>query len=470
MSNSKGADMLSPNTAQQVIDHAFLKGADFAEIYIERHLSSNLRTLNNDVDGVQSGIDFGIGIRLFFGFEIFYGYTQSDDLKSLYGLVDQLTAQKQAVDSPLKVIEFKSPAIQRLHRDATKPLSVASFNEEKVAFLRKAHAAAQASSPLIQTTKGFVIQREQHIEIYNSEGLHVQDTRHYSRSGLTAIAKDGHQATGSWNTGGLIGWELVNEMEASYMGEEASRQALVNLKAKPCPSGTMPVVIGNGFGGVIFHEACGHLLETTSVAKKASVFHDQLGEMIASECVNAVDEGVSVNAWGSLNLDDEGMQTQNTQLIKNGKLERFIVDKMGAMQTGYERTGSGRRQNYRFAPASRMRNTYIQGGNDSVDDMIASIDKGIYASHMGGGSVQPGTGEFNFAVVEGYYVENGKIQYPVKSATLISTGPEVLKQISMVGSDFAMACGMCGSVSGSIPASVGQPTIKVDKILVGGNA
>ncbi|HCK91731.1 MAG TPA: peptidase C69, partial [Gammaproteobacteria bacterium] len=134
--------MLSPNTAQQVIDHALLKGADFAEIYIERHLSSNLRTLNNDVDGVQSGIDFGIGIRLFFGFEIFYGYTQSDDLKSLYGLVDQLTAQKQAVDSPLKVVEFKSPVIQRLHRDATKPLSVASFNEEKVAFLRKAHAAA----------------------------------------------------------------------------------------------------------------------------------------------------------------------------------------------------------------------------------------------------------------------------------------------------------------------------------------
>ncbi|MEE9352515.1 MAG: TldD/PmbA family protein, partial [Thiotrichaceae bacterium] len=171
-----------------------------------------------------------------------------------------------------------------------------------------------------------------------------------------------------------------------------------------------------------------------------------------------------------INVDDEGMATQRTQLIKDGKLTSFLVDRLGSDKTGFERTGSGRKESYKFAPASRMRNTYIEVGTDEFDDMIGSIEKGIYAASMGGGSVQPGTGEFNFSVNEGYYVEDGKIQYPIKSATLISTGPAVLKEISMVGKDLRLACGMCGSVSGSVPTTVGQPAIKVDDILVGGNA
>lgn len=462
--------MLSSDIAMKVMDQGLSRGADFVELFVERNLMAHLQTLNDEVDSVRSGIDFGIGVRLVYGHEVLYGYTNIADEVSLSGLVDQLTLGRQPGQA-VKIQPFlKQDQSAQRHRIATKPLSIQHFNDDKLAFMLKAHQAARSVSDKIQTTKGFTSQREQWVEIYNTEGLHVNDTRHYARAGLTAIAVDGQQATGSWNTGGLVGWELEDLMSAKFMGDEASRQALVNLSAKPCPSGHMPVVIGNGFGGVIFHEACGHLLETTSVAKKASVFHDQYGEMIAAPCVNAVDEGVSMNAWGSINIDDEGMESQRTQLIRDGKLENFLVDRMGSLITGYQRSGSGRRESYRYAPASRMRNTYIQPGTDSVDDMISSLDKGIYASHMGGGSVQPGTGEFNFAVVEGYYVENGKIQYPVKAATLISTGPEVLKKISMVGKDFKLACGMCGSVSGSIPASVGQATIKVDDILVGGNA
>lgn len=268
----------------------------------------------------------------------------------------------------------------------------------------------------------------------------------------------------------MLGWDLSQRLQAQRAGEEAARHALVNLSAKPCPSGEMPVVMGNGFGGVIFHEACGHLLETTAVAKKASVFHDQLGELIANPVVNAVDDGTLANEWGSINIDDEGMPAQRTQLIKDGKLVNFLADRLGAQKTGLPRTGSGRRQNYRFAPASRMRNTFIEPGDANLDDMIASIDRGIYAAQMGGGSVKPGTGEFNFAVVEGYYVEGGKVQYPVKAATLIGSGPQVLKDISMVSNDMALACGMCGSISGAVPTTVGQPSLKVDNILVGGNA
>ena len=232
----------------------------------------------------------------------------------------------------------------------------------------------------------------------------------------------------------------------------------------------MPVVIGNGFGGVIFHEACGHLLETTAVAKRASVFHNKLGEMIANPVVSAVDDGTLVREWGSINVDDEGMATERTQLIRKGKLVSFLADRIGSRQTGHPLTGSGRRQSYAFAPASRMRNTFIEPGEDRIEDMIASIPQGIYASRMGGGSVLPGTGEFNFAVTEGYLIEDGKCRHPVRAATLIGKGPEVLERISMVGNDVALAVGMCGSVSGWVPVTVGQPTIKVDEILVGGNA
>lgn len=192
--------------------------------------------------------------------------------------------------------------------------------------------------------------------------------------------------------------------------------------------------------------------------------------MIANPVVNAVDNGLLTNEWGSINIDDEGMETQHTQLIKDGKLTGFMVDHMGGLKTGYERTGSGRRESYKYAPTSRMRNTYIEAGDAEFDDMISGIERGIYAKKMGGGSVQPGTGEFNFAVQEAYLIENGKVTTPLKSATLISTGPKVLKEISMVGKDFALAAGMCGSVSGSVPTTVGQAALKVDNILVGGGS
>ncbi|MBC7005976.1 TldD/PmbA family protein, partial [Photobacterium sp. BZF1] len=301
-------------------------------------------------------------------------------------------------------------------------------------------------------------------------GLHIGDTRHYTRVAATAIAQNGsEQSTGFEAPGALTGWEFNSQLDAKELGHTVAKQAMVKLFAENCPSGEMPVIIGNGFGGVIFHEACGHLLETTSVAKKASVFHDKMGEMIANPVVSAVDDGTMTNEWGSINIDDEGMETQRTQLIKDGKLTSFMVDHMGSLKTGFAPTGSGRRESYKYAPTSRMRNTFIEPGDSSLDEMIASVEKGIYAKKMGGGSVQPGTGEFNFAVQEAYLVENGQITKPLKSATLISTGPKVLKEISMIGRDFALAAGMCGSVSGSVPTTVGQPALKVDNILVGGN-
>lgn len=461
--------MLNQSIARSVIDHGVSLGADFVELFVERHFTHNLDTLSDKVKAVKSGIDFGIGVRLVYGTKVLYGYTNKMEENELKRIISEL-AVKDRRDPRVTGQSFNFSQITDIHK-AEHVLSKQFPLVGKIDFLLKASAVAARAGDKISQTKGSCMQREQQVEIFNSEGLHASDVRNYTRAHITAIASEGsEQATGSWNEGGLVGWELSDQLNFEAAGEEASRQALVNLSAKACPSGEMPVVIGNGFGGVIFHEACGHLLETTAVAKKASVFHDKMGEVIASSVVNAVDDGTMVKEWGSINIDDEGMPTQKTQLIKDGKLTSFLVDRIGSEQTGFNRTGSGRRQNYKFAPASRMRNTFIEAGNDDLEDMIKSMDKGIYAANMGGGSVNPGTGEFNFSAREAYYVEKGKILYPVKAATLISTGPKVLKEITMVGKDFALACGMCGSVSGAVPTTVGQPALKVDQILVGGNA
>src|SRR5690606_2352151 len=215
---------------------------------------------------------------------------------------------------------------------------------------------------------------------------------------------------------------------------------------------------------------CGHGLETTSVAKNASVFCGKLGERIANDCVTAIDDGTIQNGWGSLNIDDEGRPTEKTVLIENGVLKSYIVDELGSRETGFKPTGSGRKESYKFAPASRMRNTYIAAGKDSFEDMIRDIDYGLYAKDMGGGSVNPGTGDFNFAVSEAYIIRKGRIEEAVKGASLIGRGIDTLGKITKVSKDLKHATGMCGSVSGSIPAAVGQPQILVSSLLVGGRS
>jgi TldD protein len=240
------------------------------------------------------------------------------------------------------------------------------------------------------------------------------------------------------------------------------------LYADECPSKTMPVVIDNGFGGVIFHEACGHSLEATSVAKNASVFSGKKGEKIGSDLVTAIDDGTIPNAWGSANYDDEGLPQKRRVLIDKGILNSYMVDQLNGKRMGEVSTHSSRRQSYRFAPTSRMSNTYIDNGESTFDEIIENTEYGLYARKMGGGSVNPSTGDFNFSVMEGYMIRNGKIAEPVKGATLVGTGKDALKKIDMVGNNLLRAQGMCGSVSGSIAADVGQPTIRIASITVGG--
>jgi TldD protein len=339
----------------------------------------------------------------------------------------------------------------------------------KIAKLRQAEKAARKDARIVQVIAGYN-DSCQRVWIANTEGLFTGDTRVYARLILTAVASSGSEnQTGNESPGAMMGFEIFDQrIDPDGVGRTAADIALTNLEADVCPAGVMPVVIDNGFGGVIFHEACGHSLEATSVAFGASEFCGKIGQRVAADCVTAVDDGTMPNEWGSLNIDDEGMPTGRLTLIENGILRNYMIDKLGGLRMNMPATGSSRRESYAFAPTSRMRNTYIAAGTDSEEEMIRTMGDGLYAKRMGGGSVNPATGEFNFAVMEGYLVKDGKIVRPVRGASLIGRGSEVLTRIDRVGGDMRMSQGMCGSLSGSVPTNVGQPMIRVSSLTVGG--
>ncbi|MFY9527047.1 MAG: TldD/PmbA family protein, partial [Limnochordia bacterium] len=295
------------------------------------------------------------------------------------------------------------------------------------------------------------------------------DRRIRTRLGINAVASKGNEKQSAFRGPGRhMGFELYEQIDVEEIARDAAQSAVTMVNADYAPSGKYPVIIDNEFGGVIFHEACGHGLEATSVAKGASVFAGKLGQKVASEIVTAVDDGSIPNAWGSQNIDDEGFKTRRNVLIENGILKGYMIDRLNGRRMGMEPTGNSRRQSYKYAPTSRMTNTFICAGESTKEEIIANTEYALFARRMGGGSVNPATGEFNFAVAEGYIVRNGKIEKPVRGATLIGKGSDVLLKIDMVGSNLATGQGMCGSLSGSIPADVGQPTIRVTEMTVGG--
>lgn len=458
--------MLNQKLLEKVLRKALSNGADFAEVFVEDTYNSSIQLLDKQIKKAIEGEDYGAGIRVFYGIKAIYAFTNDLSEKSLLSAADAVssadTGKGNITTINLEKRDFVSP-----HKIEIPFETIAK--KEKIDFMRKIDKAARNYSDLISQVNISYTETEQKVQIANSDGLLTGDTRTYARVYVSSIASKGNEMqTGGEGPGAQRGYEFFKKLNPEKLGQKTAKQAVTMILADYAPSGKFPVVIGNGFGGVIFHEACGHSLETTSVAKGASVFADKMGKQIANQCVTAIDDGTIPNAWGSTTIDDEGNPTKKTVLIKNGILKSFMIDRLGGIKIGMKSTGSGRRQSYKFAPTSRMRNTYIAAGNDKLDDMIASIDFGLYAKKMGGGSVQPGTGDFNFAVAEGYLIENGKITKPVRGATLIGNGAKILHKISMVGKELKFAEGICGSVSGNVPTCVGEPPIKVDEIVVGG--
>lgn len=463
--------MLSQEIVSKVLRTA-LPGADFAELYVERWRKRSLKLTGGALDEASSSLEYGAGLRLFYGTDVVYAYTNDLGEASLVELAETLRRLKGSegqVDAAGRGgLDFRR--VRARGRHAPEMPFEAQPKRYRLERLLELDAGARID-PRIKQVEARLLEWEQEVLIANSEGAWCEDRRVRSRMVGLAIAQDDSGAqTGMSGPGLSVGLELFDRYPPAQVGREAAEQALTNLRAKPAPAGTMPVVIGNAFGGVIFHEALGHLLETTSVAKKASVLADKLGEVVASEAVTYVDDGTTAHGWGSSEYDDEGAPTERTVLIEKGVLKSYMVDRLGSLKTGYRATGSGRRQDYTFAPTSRMRNTFITPGDASVEGLFEGVERGLYAKALGGGQVSPGSGEYNFAVREGYLIRNGRVEEPVRGAMLVGKGPESIKRIVAVAGDLATAPGMCGSLSGSLPVEVGQPHALISEIVVGGEA
>lgn len=453
---------------ENALSAALSTGGDFAEFFMEEKKSSAVVYASGRVEDATGGITLGAGLRIFKGNRSVYAHSNDISEAGLMKLARDASASFQG-NSAAQIVQGGDPVTaENLHpARETEP-----GGAKRVDILRRAHDAAKSAYADIRQVSAALNDVEQRVRIVNSEGLDVADTRYRVRFVVQAVASDGAQnQTGMRGPGRSMGYELFDTLvDVEEEARRAAAMAHTMLHAGECPAGVMPVIIGNGFGGVIFHEACGHALEATAIARDASVFGDKLGQKIGSDILSAVDEGVTPGGWGSTNIDDEGMETGTLLLIDKGICRGFMMDRMGARQTGFPRTGSGRRQGYTYAPTSRMRNTYILPGEDSVEAVIGATAEGLYCKAMGGGSVNPLNGEFNFAVLEGYIIKNGKIDRPVRGATLIGRGAEVLERIDRIANDLAMDSGMCGSLSGSVPTAVGQPTIRVSEMTVGGRA
>lgn len=460
--------MLKKEKLEELLSRAMNSKADFAEIFEEETDHEGISMVNSDVEDISRSVVAGAGIRLYKDLESVYAYTNDLSDESLYNMIDDLRDALGKEETGAK-IELTEIEVEDRHPETKDPFKT-PMNEKVDLILRASNTAKAADEKIVKTT-GSLGSVAQKVQIANSDGRLVKDTRHRTRMALSAFASEnGKMKQGTDSPGASMGLEFFDERTPESIGEEAARVALVLLKAKPAPSGNMPVIIDNGFGGVIFHEACGHSLEATAVAKNMSVFTGKKGEKIASDKVSAVDDGTIPNAWGSQNVDDEGNPQRLRTLIKDGVLQEYMVDQLNGRRMKTPSSGSGRRQSYKYEPTSRMSNTFILPGKDKKEDMFKDIKKGLYARRMGGGSVNPNTGEFNFAVMEGYLIEDGKVTDPVEGAMLIGSGSDILQKIDMVSDNLARAQGMCGSVSGSIPTDVGQPAIRVSSITVGGTA
>lgn len=458
--------MLSQALIEEILGVALSTGGDFSEVFVENRYTNNIFLQSGKVERSVSGRDFGVGIRVFSGLMSVYAYTTD---ASREGLLKAAKNAAAAVSNPGRISPstLVSSGVESIHPIAKTPSEIVKSN--KVLIMRQAYEIAKNYHPSISQVMVNYLDEEQNVLIANTEGKFVEDKRVRTRLSIQSVAVDGGKfETGFYGPGAHQGFEFIEGLDLEHYAAESSRIAVTMLGAEPCPSGKFPVVIDNEFGGVIFHEACGHGLEATSVAKNNSVFSNRIGEKVASDLVTYIDDGTLPNEWGSLNIDDEGEATRKNVLIENGILKGYLIDKFNSRRMGMPSTGSGRRQSYRFAPTSRMTNTYIAPGNSTRDEIIGDTEFGIYARYMGGGQVDTTTGDYNFGVMEAYLIENGQLTTPVKGATLIGNGPKTIQKVDMVGNNLGHGQGMCGSLSGSIPVNVGQPILRVSEITIGG--
>lgn len=450
---------------QQFINLSLDTGADFAEIYYEDTINKTIMLSDSKLDKVVTYLDRGIGIRMSKDDRMVYASTNdlSDEniKKTILELKENYQGEPIYKDVVLKDKNIYNKEVD-YHRGYT--------YHDKKNILKKIDQVARNHSSKVEQVEAALVEEEREIAVCNHLGEYSTDKRYLLRLVIHIYVNDGKIKESTYEAyGNSSGYNLFDTFDLETEVKRLVDVAVFKLDSIDCPNGVMPVVIGPAFGAVILHEACGHPMEATAVSKNSSVLCGMLKKRVGSDKLTVIDDGTIDGAWGSTFIDDEGELTRKNVLIENGILRSYLVDKINEKPMHHKITGSGRRQNYLYPPTSRMNNTYIAKGLDKIEDMIKSIDYGIYAKTMNGGSVDPNTGEFNFGCREAFLIENGKITKMVKGATLMGNTIDVLKNIEMISDDLALGTGYCGSDSGNVPVTCGQPTIKVNNLLVGGN-
>lgn len=462
--------MLEKSLISRVLDEALQKGSDFAEIYYEEKQLNNIFCEDNRIEKINSGRERGVGIRTVKDGNTAYVYTS--DL-SLEGLCKAAAVANHVADAQVRnmdreiTLSVKKPLFDIEYKRLPEQLSI----DEKIEHVLAANKRTREFAPEIRQVTVAAGDMHRNIQIANSNGDLVEEEQVRVRLIVNAIAsRQGMVQTGYESAGAVAGWELLDKINFAELGEKAARLAVETLSAKPAPAGRMPVVIAAEAGGTMVHEACGHGLEADLVQKGLSVYRNQLGKMVAAPGVSVIDDSTLPGRYGSYRFDDEGNHGQRQVLIDNGELKAYLYDYLTAAKEGKDFSANGRRESYQHKPIPRMSNTFIAPGQDDPAAILKDTKYGLLVRKMGGGQVNTTNGDFVFDVQEAYIISDGELKYPVRGATLIGNGPQVLGDIDMIGNDLGFSLGTCGKDGQGVPVADAQPTMRIKQITVGGTA
>ncbi|MEQ8717274.1 MAG: TldD/PmbA family protein [Acidimicrobiales bacterium] len=461
--------MIDESVIAATLSTALGSGGDFAEVFAEDKRAASALFDDGKVEELSSGRDRGAGIRVVVGDSTGFAHTADLTPEGLERAAKAAAAAARSAGAGTKVAD--------LSRVDTTPQPVRIAPESvdksrKVELLRRADEAARSAGSAISQVAARYADSRRRILVANSDGVFASDDQVRTLMSVSCVAVgDTGMQTGRETLGATVGFELFDEHDVDEVARRAADRALTKLAARPAPSGTMPVVIGRGGGGVLFHEACGHGLEADLVNKGASVFRDRVGELVASPMITLIDDGSMAHEWGAFAIDDEGRPAQRNVLISEGRLVDYMWDGLRSRKAGRASSGNGRRESYQHLPMVRMTNTYIANGEDDPDAIIADTERGVYVAQLGGGQVNTATGDFVFGMTEAYLIEDGVVTDPIRDGNLIGNGPKVLTNIDALGNDFEMGSpGTCGKDGQGVPVGDGTPTLRVTELTVGGTA
>ena len=462
--------MIEEAVVQRVLSSALRTGGDFAEIFAEDQRGSAARLDDGKVEELTSGRERGAGIRVVSGETTGFAHTNDLSESGLQAAASAAAAAARGGGGGVRIVALsrvKAPAPGIVE---VLPETVAKAT--KVELLRQADETARATGEAVKQVMAVYADSRRRILIANSEGVLASDDQVRTRFAVSCVAVgDAGMQTGRESVGHTIGFELFNRYDVEELARRAAERALTKLMARPAPSGAVPVVIKSGGGGVLFHEACGHGLEADLVGKDSSVFRGRLGELVASPLVTLIDDGTMGGEWGAYAVDDEGHPAARNVLIEDGVLTDYMWDWLRSRKEGHKQSGNGRRESYQCLPMVRMTNTFVANGTEDPAEIIRQTPSGVYVASLGGGQVNTATGDFVFGMTEAYLIEDGEITEPLRDANLIGNGPEVLRNIDVLGNDFDMgAPGTCGKDGQGVPVGDGQPTLRVTSLTVGGTA